>query len=507
MFRKSRLLESIDMKRFFITLLGLAACIFADAREVSGKVISGKEKLGGVIVTDGENFTQTRKNGKFKFDINDDAEFVYIVTPAGYIADWSSGVPAFYQRAEGQDNFVFDLLETDNSGDYSIIAVSDPQTKSKKHFAQFSALPMEELAQTASELEGEVAGIILGDICWDSLELLEDYKNEIVRAGVPFYPVVGNHDHELAVKGDLETTAVYRKAMGPENYAFFLGKALVIALDNIIYDTQKQYKEGYAPHVLNWVRGLMQLVPEDADLYVAQHGTVFRWFTPEEPWIVATSEFLDIVRGHKVSFISGHTHISNNMIYGEDIVEHNVAAICASWWDTYYCTDGTPSGYKIFTSKDGELEWYYKSLGKDRDYQVEFFMPGESPLHPECIVANVWDWDSDWKVEWFQDGRLMGVLEPVFDLSPNYIKDINSAFKGKKIPGYKQPRLNWHYFAASPSEGARNVKIVVTGRFGQKWECNVDMSEYSDVKAEKIVPEELPENAVQMLKDAGIFKM
>ena len=134
-------------------------------------------------------------------------------------------------------------------------------------------------------------------------------------------------------------------------------------------------------------------------------------------------------------------------------------------------------------------------------------MPGESPLHPECIVANVWDWDSDWKVEWFQDGRLMGVLEPVFDLSPNYIKDINAAFKGKKIPGYKQPRLNWHYFAAAPDKDAKIVKIVVTGRFGQKWECDVDMTEYADVKAEKLEVEGLPENAVQMLKDAGIFKM
>ena len=101
----------------------------------------------------------------------------------------------------------------------------------------------------------------------------------------------------------------------------------------------------------------------------------------------------------------------------------------------------------------------------------------------------------------------MGVLEPVFDLSPNYIKDINATFKGKKIPGYKQPRLNWHYFAAAPDKDAKIVKIVVTGRFGQKWECDVDMSRYSDVGAEKIVPEELPENAVQMLKDAGIFKM
>ena len=493
------------MKKILMILLAAVALnTTAQARKVTGKVVSGGEKLSGVIVTDGTSFTQTKKNGKFSFDIKDDAEFVYIVTPAGYAADWSTGVPAFYQSAEGKDNFVFDLLKTDNSGDYSIIAVSDPQTKTKKHFSQFAAEPMAELCEAAADLEGAVAGIILGDICWDSLELLEDYKAEIVRTGIPFYPVVGNHDHELEAEGDIQTTAKYRAIMGPENYAFFLGKDVVIALDNIIYETQKKYEEGYAPHVLAFVQGLEQLIPEDAHIYVVQHGTTYRWFEKER-WVVATKEFLDILKDRKVSFISGHTHIANNMIYGENVVEHNVAAICASWWDTYYCTDGTPSGYKVFTCKDGELEWYYKSLGKDKDYQVEFFMPGETPHHAECVVANVWDWDPEWKVEWYQDGKYMGVLDPTFDLSPNYIADINRAFEGKTIPNYKKPRHNWHYFAAKPGKDAKTVKVVVRSRFGQQWECEVDMTKYADGQFENIWPEQIPENAVQILKDSGIF--
>ena len=190
-----------------------------------------------------------------------------------------------------------------------MIAVSDPQTKSKKHISQFAATPIEELAETAANLEGAVVGVVLGDVLWDKLDLYDDYKKEIVRTGIPFYPVPGNHDHELEAKGDIETTAVYRKAMGPENYAFYLGKDVVLALDNIIYDTQKQYKEGYAPHVLNWVAGLMKYVPKDADLYVVQHGTVFRWFDTDR-WIVSTQEFFDLVRDHNVIFVSGHTHIS-----------------------------------------------------------------------------------------------------------------------------------------------------------------------------------------------------
>ena len=66
------------MKKIVLLLLAMGAIsLSAEARKVKGSVVSGEEKLSGVIVTDGTNFTQTKKNGKFSFDIKDDAEFVY----------------------------------------------------------------------------------------------------------------------------------------------------------------------------------------------------------------------------------------------------------------------------------------------------------------------------------------------------------------------------------------------------------------------------------------------
>ena len=47
--------------------------------------------------------------------------------------------------------------------------------------------------------------------------------------------------------------------------------------------------------------------------------------------------------------------------------------------------------------------------------------------------------------------------------------------------------------------------LVCAAGFGQ--DKDVDMSKYKDVKAEKMVREDLPENAAQMLKDTGIYKM
>lgn len=479
----------------------LVFCSFAQARKVTGKVISGKEKLSGVIVTDGTSFTKTKKNGKFAFDIKDDAEFVYIVTPSGYVADWSSGVPAFYQQAAGCRKFVFDLQKTDRSGDYSIVAIADPQTRNEKQFAKFAGKPMEDLCQTAKTLTGAAAGLALGDICWDSLDLLEKYKKEIVRTGIPFYPVVGNHDHELEASGDINTTARYRQIMGPENYAFFMGNDVVIVVDNIIYDTQKKYVEGYADHVLAWVKSLERLLPYGADLYIAQHSPFMKW-DEGNARIVNSTDMLDIVRGRKVTFISGHTHFNNNLNYSNNITEHNVAAICGSWWDTDHCTDGTPSGYKVFTKKDGKLSWYYKALGHDKNHQVELYRPGQTSYHSNGIVVNVWDWDPSWKVEWFEDGKPMGSLKPVSEFSPVYVHEINEVFAGKTIPSYKKPRLNYHYFAAVPNQYAKNVTIAVENPFGQSWVYNVNMSEYVDVQAHRGGAGLMPENTIEAMKHA-----
>lgn len=478
----------------------LMLCGVAEARKVSGKVISGKEKLAGVIVTDGERFTTTGKNGKFAFDIKDDADFVYIVTPAGYVADWSGGVPAFYQKAEGNKKFVFDLLKTSRTQDYSILAMADPQTKSMEHFKQFAGKPMQDVCETAGKLEGVAVGLALGDICWDDLTLLDEYKKTIVRAGIPFYPVAGNHDNDVSQQGDLNGTAAYRAKMGPENYAFFLGKDVVIVVDNIIYENSRRYEEGYADHVLAWVKGLERLIPYSSELYIAQHSPLK---TKDNVKIAGANNLLEIVRGHKVTFLSGHDHLNAVLHYESNIMEHNIASICGAWWDTSYCTEGSPAGYKVLSKSSGKLSWYYKTVGKDKDHQIELFKPGESVMHPNAVVLNIWDWDPSWKVEWFEDGRPMGKLKPVQDYSPSYIRQVNEAFTGRMIPIYNYPSLNNHSFAAVPSQYAKHVTISVENPFGKSWVYDVDMTDCVDVQAHRPADGNVAE-AMKRALDMGI---
>ena len=451
------------MKKFCFALLLLSLCSTSFARNVSGSVVCGKEKLAGVVVTDGKNFTETDKKGKFSFEIEDDAAFVYIVTPSGYTADWSAGVPAFFQKAD-KDEFTFELKKTKSQEVYNIIAVGDPQPRSDEHFEEFADIPLNDLRDHATGLEGHVVGVALGDVCYDVLPLQIRWKEEIVRTGFPFYPAVGNHDHDQAYKTEGEAISSFRNNLCPENYAVFLGDDILMVLDNIIYNGRSNYKEGYSEYVLDWVEGLMDYVSDDAEIYVAQHsplnGRNYGKMT------IGHEEMLDLLKGHKVSFISGHNHTQGNFEYAEGVREHNVAAICGTWWDAYHCADGSPRGFKVFTMKDDHLTWYYKAIGKDRDFQFEIFPIGTTRNNPESIVVNVWDYDPCWRVEWYQDGEYIGLMTQVKEYSPLHSAEIEAKYQGRKISLHKRTREADHYFAAKPSEGASEVEIKVTDRFG-----------------------------------------
>ena len=152
-----------------------------------------------------------------------------------------------------------------------------------------------------------------------------------------------------------------------------------------------------------------------------------------------------------------------------------MASICGTWWDVYYCTDGTPRGYKVFTKKDGNLSWYYKSIGRDRDFQYEVYRPGQTTLNPESVVVNVWDYDPQWSIEWLEDGKPMGKMTQVEEYSPFHAESIRVKYEklGQEPSDYRLTRKANHYFAAKPSPDANVVTIVIRNRFLNEWRENI----------------------------------
>ena len=86
----------------------------------------------------------------------------------------------------------------------------------------------------------------------------------------------------------------------------------------------------------------------------------------------AVSALLGCFDGYaSVNVVTGHTHVNRNMQSPAfaNVYEHNVAAVCGTWWWTQQfgknnvCTDGSPAGYKVFTVSGTDLKWQFKATG------------------------------------------------------------------------------------------------------------------------------------------------
>ena len=459
-------------------LLLLALTLPAAARKVRGTVDGGGVPLQNVIVTDGYRFTETDKNGRFRLNTHPDARYVAVVTPRGYVADFSSSSPEFYQSLAGKKRFDFHLDRTSDSPDYTLFSISDPQMQNTKHLKRFKDAPLRDLQEQAAKYSAErtTVAIALGDVAWNILTMHNEYKDAVATTGIPFYTVIGNHDFIQNLDG-IPAGSLYEHHFGPYNYAFFLGDDLVIGLNNIIFkgngtdDAEKSsnnYGEGYGKETLDFVEGLLKYVDKGTHLFIAQHSPV-KYFNETGP-ILGADRLLKMLEGYEVDFLSGHTHTMLNTTLAPGIIDHNAGAIGGAWWATPWCRDGTPRGYEIITETGGERVWTWHSIDYPDDFQVEWLQGTDE--NPDVCIANVWDYGEGWEVDWSEDGVPQGPAEQIPFISPTYTKQIMDVYKGdfEKIPGYKRPTPNIHYFAAKPSAEARKVTITVRNPYGGSWE-------------------------------------
>ena len=73
-----------------------------------------------------------------------------------------------------------------------------------------------------------------------------------------------------------------------------------------------------------------------------------------------------------------------------------------------------------------------------------------------------------------EDEKPMGSMNQVYELNPLHIKEIETTFKNRdsSVPDWKTTIKGEHYFAATPSENASQIKLIIKNRFGKTWtEC------------------------------------
>ena len=445
---------------------------------LKGKVADQNGRgLSGVMVTDGTNCVFTNAGGKYRLESTTAADFVYITVPSGYQvpvmnyqANFYVAIPKNGQRSFTA-NFKLSKLEGGDTRHYTILW-ADPQINTQEHADKLHAQVVSDTRKHAAELRkiAPVVGISAGDITWDEPKMIAEYQKAIRDTEVPFFQVLGNHDMDINTRSDETSEASFKKAFGPTWYSFNRGNAHYVVLDNVFYYSNSYNYIGYITEKqFKWLAQDLAAVKPGSPVFVSMHISAYTNEKTRENKkednpgnITFNRKYLyELLKPFNAHLLTGHTHYNENRVE-HGIYEHIHAAVCSAWWTGPVCADGTPGGYGVYEVNGDDVSWYYKSIGENKDFQMKIYGPGAYKNRPESITANVWNWDPEWKVRWFQDGKAMGDMQQVTDYDADALKYLNGSTKYT----WMKARLTDHLFTAKPSADAKLIKVEVTDRFG-----------------------------------------
>jgi hypothetical protein len=445
----------------FVSLKAHSFSIFDLDNQVSGKITSKGRGIAGVIVSDGFNVVQTDKDGNYTIPIDKLAKFVWLSTPSGYEFKTDSYLAKHYELASSSKlNFELKALKQNDSR-HNFLIWADPQVKNKTDVEKMmdeSVSDVKKLLKTMGNTP--VHGITVGDIVWDNHSLFTAYTEAVAQMGIPFFQALGNHDMDYRLGGDETSDATFSEHFGPTYYSFNRGKAHYVVLDDVRYLGIERTYDGFISQAqLDWLAKDLKFVAKDALLIICLH-------IPVHNSVKNNNDLYALLDGFKnVHIMSGHTHYNKNVITN-NIYEHNHGTVCGAWWTGPICEDGTPCGYGVYEVDGTNLKWYYQPTGLDRKKQIHIYV--EELNNQKRLIANVWNWDPAWKVEYFLDGKSMGALSQEKGFDPLSVK----LFKGDKLPmgrSFAEPRMNEHIFMAHFEPSVTKVKVIATDRFGEQF--------------------------------------
>ena len=475
------------MKKVFI--LFALCCFFnlqaqTDIRNIlfTGKVHDSNSGIAGVAVTDGINITRTDANGNYKLLSNATAEFVYISLPSGYDVPMNGGTPDFYvsvpDKFQPEQVINFELKKSARD-DYrhTMIAWADPQVYNEDELP-LAENAAKDVAALAKQSETPVYGVVCGDIVGDHPEHYDAIKKMLSDTNVPFFFAAGNHDMTYNVRSNDLSKERYKKTFGPDYYSFNRGKIHYVILDDVFYVGRTYWYIAYLPgKQLAWLQQDLAGVPAGSTVVVALHiPTSTRSTQAEEPVrdVMQNRQYLyDMLKPYNAHIFAGHMHYNDNFVISDSLFEHDHAAVCAEFWQTPQCSDGCPQGYGVYEINGDNIQWYYKSVGYDKNFQFTAYPVGKNPEKPTAITVNVWNYDPQWKVNWYENGILKGNMTQYRGNDP-YATDYINKNKAKFRYNWITTEPTEHLFFAEPSSPDAKITVEVIDRFGNKYTENVE---------------------------------
>ena len=464
------------MKRIFaiaITATAFAAASYASVVRGTVKSTDG-EPLAGVVVSDGLGTVVTDAKGRFKIEADDDSRFIFISTPSGYISETLEGKTLFYKKISKNVKSYDFLVEKNPLDDtnHNLIVIADPQISDADEFPELLA-NAKDMGEYVKRMDGDYTfGICLGDIVGWNHALYPQYNDVMAHSGIEYRYVIGNHDMTNYGRSYETSMTDYEKMYGPAWYSFNVGEVHYIVLNDNFFIGTDWYYIGYLDErQLRWLENDLRHVKKGSRVIVSLHipttldeadRTGFSYGNIADN-MVNKKALYAMLEPYRTLILSGHMHTADFEVISENISEMNVAGMCGAWWCGPVCIDGSPVGFKDFNVNGPELDWIYKACGHSADYQMKVYVDDEQ--HKGYAVANIWDYDPEWKVEYFEDGVKVCDMERFRTQDPlarELYKDPSSL---KRSWVYAAPTDNM--FRAAYSETAKTLEVRATDRFGR----------------------------------------
>lgn len=486
--------------------------------------------VSGVVVSDGFEVTVTDQEGRYYLPSLKKTGYVFISIPGCYEVTTESNAPQFFQRLSSVsvvDRCDFNLTQVSND-EHVVIPMADWHLANRNNdLEQFLTNVLPDVNATIDTYLAKgtkVYALTLGDLTWDLYWYnnnfgLKEYISYMNKLNCPVFNLIGNHDNDPYFTNDWQAESKYRNFIGPTYYSFNLGKIHYVVLDSVEYLNtgasqgnigERNYKDVVVADQLEWLKkDLATITDKSTPIVVAMHTPLY-----SNPSIDVNgnqtnklalnngSTLIDCLKEFSnVHVLSGHTHMNYSVDEEEGLMEHNTAAICATWWWTgkngyagnHICRDGSPGGYGVWEINGSQQQWYYKSIGYDKSYQFRSydlntvhitaanFAPNASNatlaqyagpyahenLNNEVLI-NVWGFDNKWKIEVRESGNLLDVIR-VKTLDPLHI----ISYETLRLNAGATPTSSFvtnetaHLFKVKASAPDSTLEIKVTDRFGR----------------------------------------
>lgn len=443
-----------------------------------GRVTDGSNPLEGVVVSDGVTVTATDAQGIYQIRTRQNAKFVFVSVPADCEIPTQNGHPVLYKEIRLKNNDVvqrdFTLTRTGKKSKFTLLALADVQigNSTDLNFLQADVLP-EIVKWVGEELAQPVYGISLGDLVWDNMPYHAVYKEEMRKLGVPIFQVIGNHDHDQAVKDDAGAAHSFEASFGPAYYSCNIGDCHLVVLDDVLYTGSKNYTGALTEEQLAWLEQDLRYVPKDKLILLGVHIPTSRRNRPTTT-ITGSRELYALLEGYDVRILSGHSHNNYTTTISERIEENSIGAVMGAYWSGDLCNDGSPRGFAVYEIEGSTIRnRYYKGASHPRDYQMYLYGEGRavSDRYRDGLLFNIFCWHTNWTVEVREDAAAWTTLDPGSNLRYEMDRRAYDFLYGSDKPAYRpsaepEEKMDHMFYYKPASATWSEVTVRATDPYG-----------------------------------------